>query len=74
MKEDYKKTLKEIMDEYHTSLKGLSNNDAKALLKRIGKNELKEKKKFLKLLAEKISPILEFSNYHKNMKKDAGAY
>lgn len=36
--------------------------------------ELKEKKKFLKLLAEKISPILEFSNYHKNMKKDAGAY
>ncbi len=49
MKEDYKKTLKEIMDEYHTSLKGLSNNDAKALLKRIGKNELKEKKKKTKV-------------------------
>lgn len=38
------------------------------------KDELKEKKKYLKYLAEKISPILEFSSYHKNMRKDAGAY
>lgn len=48
MKEDYKKTLEEIIKEYNTSLKGLDTKYVKLLLKN-GKNELKEKNKKTKL-------------------------
>lgn len=49
MKEDYKKTIKEIFSEYNTSLNGLNSKDVKSLFKTNGKNELKEKKKKTKL-------------------------
>lgn len=32
--------------------------------------ELKDKKKYLKYLGEKVSPVLEFSSYHKSMQKE----
>ena len=49
MKEDYKKSIDEILKEYNTSLNGLNNNDVKLLFRRYGKNELKEKGKKTKL-------------------------
>ena len=32
----------------------------------IDQNELKERRKYIKYLGEKVSPILEFSEYYKN--------
>ena len=36
--------------------------------------QLKEKKKYLKYLGDKVSPVLEFSNYHRNSKAKAGMF
>lgn len=49
MKEDYKKTIEEIIKEYNTSLNGLDTKYVKKLLKKNGRNELKKKSKKTKL-------------------------
>ncbi len=49
MKEDYKKTINEIMEVYGATKDGLSDADAKLKLRKNGKNELKEKDKKTKL-------------------------
>lgn len=49
MKEDYKKTINEIMEVYGATKDGLSDANAKLKLRKNGKNELKEKDKKTKL-------------------------
>ncbi len=49
MKEDYKKTINEIMEVYGATKDGLGDANAKLKLRKNGKNELKEKDKKTKL-------------------------
>ena len=49
MKKVYQKSKKEIFKEFNTSIRGLSNKDARKILRLNGKNTLKDTNKATKL-------------------------